>query len=205
MPLLLLLFVCSGACGLAYQVLWLRQLSYVFGVTAYAASTVLAAFMAGLALGSWLAGPILARIRRPLRAFGIAELLVGAVRDCHTRGARPRRRLLPHALPRDARCLRRPDRGALRQRLRRADGPHRADGADPAAAERIVAGARPTVLGPHQCALRRQHGWRGHRRLAHRLRAHRLARHAAHVPDHRDRQHHRRSRRHRARPPAAGL
>ena len=50
MPLLLLLFVCSGACGLAYQVLWLRQLSYVFGVTAYAASTVLAAFMAGLAL-----------------------------------------------------------------------------------------------------------------------------------------------------------
>ena len=77
MPLLLLLFVCSGACGLAYQVLWLRQLSYVFGVTAYAASTVLAAFMAGLALGSWLAGPLLARIRRPLRAFGITELLVG--------------------------------------------------------------------------------------------------------------------------------
>jgi len=77
MPLLFLLFVCSGACGLAYQVLWLRQLSYVFGVTAYAASTVLAAFMAGLALGSWLAGPILTRIRRPLRAFGIAELLVG--------------------------------------------------------------------------------------------------------------------------------
>jgi spermidine synthase len=77
MPLLLLLFVCSGACGLAYQVLWLRQLSHVFGVTAYAASTVLAAFMAGLALGSWLAGPILARIRRPLRAFGIAELSIG--------------------------------------------------------------------------------------------------------------------------------
>jgi spermidine synthase len=77
MPLLLLRFVCSGACGLAYQVLWLRQLSYVFGVTAYAASTVLAAFVAGLALGSWMAAPILARIRRPLRAFGIAELLVG--------------------------------------------------------------------------------------------------------------------------------
>lgn len=77
MPLLLLLFFCSGAAGLAYQVLWLRQLSHVFGVTAYAASTVLAAFMAGLALGSWLAGPLLARIRRPLAAFGIAELLVG--------------------------------------------------------------------------------------------------------------------------------
>lgn len=77
MPLLLALFFLSGACGLAYQVLWLRQLSHVFGVTAYAASTVLAAFMAGLALGSWLAGPLLARIRRPLAAFGVAELGVG--------------------------------------------------------------------------------------------------------------------------------
>ena len=72
------LYFCSGACGLAYQVLWLRQLSYVFGVTAYAASTVLAAFMAGLAIGSWLAGPLLARIRRPLAAFGLVELLIGS-------------------------------------------------------------------------------------------------------------------------------
>jgi spermidine synthase len=78
MPLVLVLFFCSGACGLAYQVLWVRQLSFVFGVTAYAAGTVLAAFMAGLALGSWLAGPLLARITRPLAAFGIAELLIGA-------------------------------------------------------------------------------------------------------------------------------
>lgn len=78
MPLLLALFFCSGACGLAYQVLWVRELSFVFGVTAYAASTVLAAFMAGLALGSWLAGPLLARISRPLKAFGVAEILIGA-------------------------------------------------------------------------------------------------------------------------------
>lgn len=78
MPLILVLFFCSGACGLAYQVLWVRQLSFVFGVTAYAAGTVLAAFMAGLALGSWLAGPLLTRIKRPLAAFGLAELLIGA-------------------------------------------------------------------------------------------------------------------------------
>ena len=78
MPVLIGLFFFSGACGLAYQVLWVRQLSFVFGVTAYAAGTVLAAFMAGLALGSWLAGPLLRRIRRPLAAFGLAELLIGA-------------------------------------------------------------------------------------------------------------------------------
>ena len=74
---LLLLFFCSGACGLTYQVLWLRLLSLIFGVTVYAASTVLAAFMAGLALGSALAGPVLARVRRPLFVFGIAEVLIG--------------------------------------------------------------------------------------------------------------------------------
>jgi spermidine synthase len=46
------LFFVSGIAGLIYQVLWLRRLSLVFGVTVYAASTVLAAFMAGLAIGS---------------------------------------------------------------------------------------------------------------------------------------------------------
>jgi spermidine synthase len=75
---LLLLFFLSGACGLLYQVLWLRMLSLVFGVTVYAASTVLAAFMAGLALGSGLAGRMLAVVKRPLLIFGIAEILIGA-------------------------------------------------------------------------------------------------------------------------------
>src|SRR5688572_2599312 len=69
---LCLLFVCSGACGLTYQVLWLRLLSLVFGVTVHAASTVLASFMAGLALGSLLAER-LARRGHPLRVFAALE------------------------------------------------------------------------------------------------------------------------------------
>jgi len=73
----LLLFFCSGACGLIYQVLWLRQLSLVFGVTVYAASTVLAAFMSGLALGSVAAAPTLRRLPRPLVVFGLAEIGIG--------------------------------------------------------------------------------------------------------------------------------
>jgi spermidine synthase len=77
LPILLVLFFFSGACGLTYQVLWLRQLSLVFGVTVYAASTVLAAFMTGLALGSLLAGRFLHRIERPLAAFGVTEILIG--------------------------------------------------------------------------------------------------------------------------------
>jgi spermidine synthase len=74
---LVLLFFCSGTSGLIYQVLWLRQLSLVFGVTVYAASTVLAVFMAGLAIGSLLAGRVASRVRRPLAAFGVAEILIG--------------------------------------------------------------------------------------------------------------------------------
>ena len=71
------LFFCSGIAGLVYQVLWLRRLSLVFGVSVYAASTVLAAFMAGLAIGSLLAGRVLRRRIPALQAFGIAEILVG--------------------------------------------------------------------------------------------------------------------------------
>jgi spermidine synthase len=74
---LLFLFFFSGACGLTYQVLWLRQLALVFGVTVYAASTVLAAFMTGLALGSLLAERLLRWTKQPLRAFGAAEVLIG--------------------------------------------------------------------------------------------------------------------------------
>src|SRR5918992_2514924 len=73
---LLLLFFLSGASALVYQVLWMRLLALVFGVTVHAASTVLAAFMAGLALGSAVAGRLSDRIRRPLHAFAIAEALV---------------------------------------------------------------------------------------------------------------------------------
>ena len=73
---LLLLFLLSGASALVYQVLWMRLLALVFGVTVHAASTVLAAFMTGLAIGSAAAGRLSDRVKRPLRAFAIAEALV---------------------------------------------------------------------------------------------------------------------------------
>ncbi|MDP1572569.1 MAG: fused MFS/spermidine synthase [Vicinamibacterales bacterium] len=77
LPLLVLLFFGSGTAALIYQVMWLRLLGLVFGVTVYAASTVLASFMAGLAIGSYAAGRVADRARHPLRLFGLAEIAVG--------------------------------------------------------------------------------------------------------------------------------
>ena len=80
MPILVilsLLFFLSGTSALIYQVLWLRLLGLVFGVTVYAASTVWAVFMAGLALGSMLGGRAADRVKRPLVWLGIAEALIG--------------------------------------------------------------------------------------------------------------------------------
>jgi spermidine synthase len=67
-------FILSGATGLIYEVLWARMLGLVFGATTLAVSTVLAAFMGGLALGSAIAGRLAIKIRRPIRAYGLLEI-----------------------------------------------------------------------------------------------------------------------------------
>src|SRR5918999_497590 len=69
-----LCFVLSGATGLIYEVLWARMLGLVFGATTLAVSTVLAAFMGGLALGSALAGKLAHRIKKPLSVYGWMEI-----------------------------------------------------------------------------------------------------------------------------------
>ena len=69
-------FVLSGATGLIYEVLWARMLGLVFGATTLAVSTVLASFMGGLALGSAIAGRRAARLKRPLRAYGLIEIAI---------------------------------------------------------------------------------------------------------------------------------
>jgi spermidine synthase len=55
-------------------VLWARMLGLVFGATTLAVSTVLAAFMGGLALGSALAGKFAPTIKRPFRLYGLMEI-----------------------------------------------------------------------------------------------------------------------------------
>src|ERR1700704_3175605 len=50
------LYAASGAAALVYEVTWTRLLMLQLGHTVAAASTVLAAFMGGLAAGAWIAG-----------------------------------------------------------------------------------------------------------------------------------------------------
>ena len=71
-------FFFSGATGLIYEVLWTRMLGLVFGHTVFAITTVLAAFMAGLGLGSYLFGRLADRAVHLVRLYGILEAGIGA-------------------------------------------------------------------------------------------------------------------------------
>ncbi|MGH7389092.1 MAG: fused MFS/spermidine synthase [Candidatus Rokuibacteriota bacterium] len=73
----LVCFFFSGFTGLVYQVLWIRMLGLVFGQTVFAITTVLAAFMGGLGLGSFLFGRVVDRDQRPLRTYGLIEIGIG--------------------------------------------------------------------------------------------------------------------------------
>ena len=75
---LLVLFFLSGACTLVYQVVWVRMLVLVFGTGAFAVSTVLTAFMAGLALGSFYFGRWADKSNNNLRLYAFLELGIAA-------------------------------------------------------------------------------------------------------------------------------
>lgn len=79
-PVLLLViatFGVSGFCALALEVLWTRLLVIIFTGTTYAFTTMLAALLCGLVIGSTVASAVADRIKQPVRAFAVAEILAG--------------------------------------------------------------------------------------------------------------------------------
>ena len=75
---LLALFAASGCAALIYQIVWLERLSLAIGSSALSLGVLLATFMGGLALGSYLAS----RSRRhdaPLRRYALLELAIGVL------------------------------------------------------------------------------------------------------------------------------
>ncbi len=75
--LIILCFFISGACGLVYEVAWLRVLGLIFGNTTFATSTVLAGYMAGLGLGALWWGKRIDRGGDPIRIYGSLEAGIG--------------------------------------------------------------------------------------------------------------------------------
>ncbi len=74
-------FFISGFCSLLYELVWMRLAMAHFGVTTALVSMVLSVFMAGLGLGSWLAGRMVRRygesVRFPaLRIYAVVEALI---------------------------------------------------------------------------------------------------------------------------------
>lgn len=71
------LFFISGFSALIYEILWIRDFSFLLGNSTYTISVVLAAYMAGLALGSWLAGPWTSKTVHPVLVYALIEALIG--------------------------------------------------------------------------------------------------------------------------------
>jgi len=75
-PLLLALYGLSGAVGLAWQVVWVRAFTPLFGAGIESTAAITATFMAGLGLGGALA-PRLLKAGRGLRLYALLEAGVG--------------------------------------------------------------------------------------------------------------------------------
>src|SRR5210317_1634790 len=70
-------FFLSGLAGLIYEVVWARQLGLFLGITGFAHTAVITAYMAGLAAGSWFFGRRSDRSSNPLRIYAWLEIGVG--------------------------------------------------------------------------------------------------------------------------------
>ena len=75
---LFLLFTLSGFAGLIYESIWSHYLKLFLGHAAYAQTLVLAIFMGGMALGSWLCSRYSTRWKNLLAGYAITEAVIGA-------------------------------------------------------------------------------------------------------------------------------
>ncbi len=79
---LLWIFVLSGFSGLIYQSIWTQYLGLFLGHSSYAQSLVLILFMGGMAIGAWLVSRWSSKVRRPLLAYALIEIVIGLLGLC---------------------------------------------------------------------------------------------------------------------------
>ncbi len=78
--ILLLIFTLSGFSGLIYESIWTHYLKLFLGHAAYAQTLVLAIFMGGMALGSWLCSRYSVGWKNLLTGYALVEGAVGFFR-----------------------------------------------------------------------------------------------------------------------------
>lgn len=74
---ILILFFLSGFTGLIYQLVWLKKLYLIFGVTTPSIVAVLIAFMSGLSLGSFFIGKYSKKFKNVFLIYGTIEGMIG--------------------------------------------------------------------------------------------------------------------------------
>ena len=72
-----LIFTLSGFAGLIYESIWTHYLKLFLGHAAYAQTLVLAIFMAGMAIGSWICSRYSVRWRSLLLGYAVTEGIIG--------------------------------------------------------------------------------------------------------------------------------
>jgi len=75
--LIIAAFVLSGMAALIYELVWIRPIQFVLGSTIYTASIIFAAFMAGLALGSFIISKYVDKIKNLPQTYALLELGIG--------------------------------------------------------------------------------------------------------------------------------
>ena len=73
------LFFLSGATALAWEVVWFKRTSQLWGSSALAMASVVAAFLTGLGLGALLFGRRADALRRPLLVYALCEIGIGVL------------------------------------------------------------------------------------------------------------------------------
>ena len=71
------LFALSGFAGLIYEGSWARYLKLFLGHSSYGQVLTLCIYMGGLAIGSFVAGKMVEKVRRPLLGYAVVELAIG--------------------------------------------------------------------------------------------------------------------------------
>jgi spermidine synthase len=77
LPLLLLLAIGSGAAALIYEIVWFQLLELTLGSSAVSLAVILATFMGGTCLGSFILPRVISSERNSLRVYAAIEISTG--------------------------------------------------------------------------------------------------------------------------------